>query len=88
MVTEKYRDEFGVILHHKDQKLLELRWFKASARMTDIDFMRSMERYADLAQELRTPFMLVTPPISSTAPAKKLPGGGTRTSSPATTTPE
>jgi hypothetical protein len=59
MATEKHRDEFGVILHHEDEELLELRWLEASERMTDEDFMRSMERYAVLAQELRTPLMLV-----------------------------
>jgi hypothetical protein len=59
MASEKHRDEFGVILHHEDQGLMELRWLEASARMTDDDFMRSMERYAALAQEQRTPFMLV-----------------------------
>lgn len=59
MATEKHRDEFGVILLHEDQQILELRWLEASARMTDDDFMRSMERYAALAQEHRTPFLLV-----------------------------
>jgi hypothetical protein len=59
VATERYRDEYGVILHDEDRGLLELRWLETSAGMTDDDFMRSMERYAALAQEHRTPFMLV-----------------------------
>lgn len=59
MALEKDRDEFGVIIFHEDEEILELRWFEASAGMTDDDFMRSMERYAGYAQEHRTPFMLV-----------------------------
>ena len=59
MAEERYRDEFGVITHDPEQGTLELRWFDASARMTDDDFMRSMARYAALAQEHRTPNMLV-----------------------------
>jgi len=59
VAEERYRDEFGVITHDPEQGTLELRWFDASARMTDDDFMRSMARYAALAQEHRTPNMIV-----------------------------
>jgi hypothetical protein len=45
-VTEElYRSEFGTILHHSEQGILELKWLEASASMTDDEFMRSMERY-------------------------------------------
>jgi hypothetical protein len=59
MASELHRDEFGTILHEPQDKTLELRWLKASATMTDDDFMRSMERFADLAGEHRTPNMIV-----------------------------
>jgi hypothetical protein len=38
---------------------LELEWFEESGRKTDEDFMGSMARYAALAEEYRTPNMLV-----------------------------
>jgi len=56
---ELYRDEFGTITFHSEENVLELEWFEGSANMTDDDFMRSMQRYAGLAQERRTPNMLV-----------------------------
>jgi hypothetical protein len=59
MAQEQHRDEFGVILLHEDEGILELRWLATSAGMTDEDFRRSMERYAGHAKEHRTPFMIV-----------------------------
>lgn len=59
MGTELDRDEYGTITQHPDDAILELRWLAASADMTDEDFMRSMERYARLAGEHRTPNMIV-----------------------------
>ena len=58
-MEELYRNEFGAILYHPEDGILELEWLEASARMTDDDFMRSMERYAALAEERRTPNMIV-----------------------------
>jgi len=59
MGSELYRAEFGTITHHPDDGILELRWLATSADMTDQDFMRSMERYAGLAGDHRTPNMIV-----------------------------
>jgi hypothetical protein len=59
MGAELDRDEYGTITQHPDDGILELRWLAASADMTDEDFMRSMERYARLAGEHRTPNMIV-----------------------------
>ncbi|MGH2545304.1 MAG: hypothetical protein ACRDIW_01450 [Actinomycetota bacterium] len=59
MGSELHRDEFGTIIHYPDDGILELRWLKASARMSDQDFMLSMERYAGLAGHHRTPNMIV-----------------------------
>ncbi|MGH2720571.1 MAG: hypothetical protein ACRDJO_03060 [Actinomycetota bacterium] len=53
------RDEFGVVRHHVEDAILELEWLEASAGMTDDDFMASMQRFADRAEEYRTPFLLV-----------------------------
>jgi hypothetical protein len=59
VAQEEHRDEFGVVLFHEDEGILELRWLEASAGMTDDDFKRSMERYAASAQEHQSPFLLV-----------------------------
>lgn len=57
--TELSRDEYGLIKHHPEEGILELEWLEASANMSDDDFMRSMQRYAELAREHSTPYLLV-----------------------------
>jgi hypothetical protein len=59
MVTELDRDEYGVIRHHPEDGILELEWLESSADMTDDDFKRSMQRYAELAVEHSPPHLLV-----------------------------
>lgn len=59
MATELHRDEYGLIRHHPEDGILELEWLEASADMTDEDFKRSMQRYAELAGERSTPYLLV-----------------------------
>ncbi|MGH3037266.1 MAG: hypothetical protein ACRDMU_08805 [Gaiellaceae bacterium] len=59
MATELDRDEYGVIRHDREQGILELEWLESSATMTDDDFKRSMQRYAGLAAEHSTPYLLV-----------------------------
>lgn len=59
MATEFHRDDYGVIRHHSEDGILELEWLEASASMTDDDFKRSMQRYAELAGEHSTPYLLV-----------------------------
>jgi hypothetical protein len=58
-MTELNRDEYGVIRHYQEDGILELEWLEASADMTDDDFKRSMQRYAELAYEHSTPYLLV-----------------------------
>jgi hypothetical protein len=59
MATELDRDEYGVIWHHPEDRILELEWLDRSANMTDDDFKHSMRRYAELAREHSTPHLLV-----------------------------
>ena len=59
MAKELDRDQYGVILHHPEDRMLELEWLDASENMTDDDFKRSMQRFAALADERSTPYMLV-----------------------------
>jgi hypothetical protein len=57
--TELNRDGYAVIRHYPENGVLELEWLEASANMTDDDFKRSMQRYAELAGEHATPRLLV-----------------------------
>jgi hypothetical protein len=59
VATELDRDQYGVILHHPEDRMLELEWLDASENMTDDDFKRSMQRFAAFADEQSTPHMLV-----------------------------
>ena len=59
MATELDRDEYGVIWHDPEDGILELEWLDRSANMTDDDFKRSMQRYAELAGAHSTPYLLV-----------------------------
>lgn len=59
MATELNRDEYGVIRQYPEDGILELEWLEASANMTDDDFKRSMQRFAELAGEHATPCLLV-----------------------------
>ena len=59
MAIELNRDEYGVIRRYREDGILELEWLEASANMTDDDFKRSMQRYAELAGEHPTPYLLV-----------------------------
>jgi hypothetical protein len=59
VAKELYADEFGVITLIPEEGVLELEWLEGSANMTDEDFMRSMERYANLAEERRPANLLV-----------------------------
>jgi len=58
--VEVARNEWGVILHHPEQRLLELKWFPSSSRMTDDDFKASLELYTTEAERLQPiPLMLI-----------------------------
>jgi hypothetical protein len=59
MASELNRDDYGVIRLHPEDGILELEWLEASADMTDDDFKRSMQRYAELAGEHLVPHLLV-----------------------------
>jgi hypothetical protein len=59
MATELDRDTYGVIRYHQQDGMLELEWLAASAKMTDDDFKASIGRYAQLAGDHSTPYLLV-----------------------------
>jgi len=70
---ELYRDQFGAIIHSSEQGVLELEWFEESRSMTDEDFMGSMAQYAALAEEHRTPNMLVDVTRFRHSPGEQVP---------------
>jgi hypothetical protein len=58
--SEVARNEWGVILHDPERRILELRWFPATRDMTDDDFKASLELYTAQAERLQPmPFMLI-----------------------------
>jgi len=56
---ELERNEFGVVVHHPDEGILELEWLEGSSGLTDDEFMASMQRYSELAETQRPPYLLV-----------------------------
>src|SRR5512132_3440613 len=89
MASELNRDDYGVIRLHPEEGILELEWLEASADMTDDDFKRSMQRYAELAGEHLVPQLLVdVTKFRHSDGGKASPPGATSTSFPPTTPPE
>jgi hypothetical protein len=59
MTEEIYRDRFGALQHDERDGILELAWGEGSAEMTDDDFMAWLTRYAEAAERLRPPSLLI-----------------------------
>jgi len=57
MATELVRNGWGIILHHQDGNLLELRWLPAS--MTDGAFMATLCLFAGEAEKARPRGLLI-----------------------------
>lgn len=54
-----YRDGYGSLLNDPERGILELSWFEGTLNMADDEFMEWLERYAEAAEEHRTPHLLV-----------------------------
>ncbi len=50
---EVARNQWGVILHHPDTRMLELKWFAATGTMTDDDFKATLELYTSEGERLQ-----------------------------------
>jgi hypothetical protein len=50
---EVARNQWGVILHHPDTHLLELKWFPSTRQMTDDDFKATLELYTSEGERLQ-----------------------------------
>ena len=59
MPAEVASNPWGVILHHKDDGILELRWLPSTAGMTDGGFKATLALFASEAEKLRPSFLLI-----------------------------
>jgi hypothetical protein len=59
MPAELVRNPWGVLLHHADDQILELRWLPATATMTDGAFKATLALLASEAEKVRPSFLLI-----------------------------
>jgi len=59
MPTELVNNAWGMIIHHPDDQLLELRWLPSTATMTDGGFKATLALFAYEAERLRPAFLLI-----------------------------
>jgi hypothetical protein len=57
--TERASNPWGVILHHQDEGILELRWLPSTAAMTDGGFKATLALFASEAEKVRPSFLLI-----------------------------
>jgi hypothetical protein len=50
---EVARNQWGVVLHHPDSHMLELKWLPATREMTDDDFKATLELYTSQGERLQ-----------------------------------
>ena len=59
MPSELARNRWGVVLHHPEDHILELRWLPSTTSMSDGAFKATMALFALEAEKLRPSFLLV-----------------------------
>ncbi len=59
MVSEVARNPWVVMLHHREEGILELRWLASTASMTDGAFKATLALYASEAERIRPSFLLI-----------------------------
>ena len=59
MVSEVARNPWAVMLHHREEGILELRWLASTASMTDGAFKATLALFASEAERLRPSFLLI-----------------------------
>ena len=57
--VEVARDQYGVVVHHPADAVLELRWLPTTAHMRDEDWKAGLELLASQAERLRPGFLLI-----------------------------
>jgi len=53
MAAELARNAWGIVHHHRQEGILELRWLASTADMTDDDFKATLELFAEQAERGR-----------------------------------
>jgi hypothetical protein len=59
MTDELARNGWGIISHHHQQGILELRWLASTAEMSDDDFKATLELFAEQAERTGAPLLLI-----------------------------
>jgi hypothetical protein len=59
MAAEVARNAWGIVRHHQQQRILELRWLPSTAAMTDDDFKATLELFAEQAEQTGTSLLLI-----------------------------
>jgi hypothetical protein len=59
MAAEVARNAWGIVSHHQQQGILELRWLPSTADMTDDGFKATLELFAEQAERAGTPLLLI-----------------------------
>ena len=59
MAVEVARNGWGIVSHHQEEGILELRWLASTADMTDDDFMATLELFAEHAERAGPPLLLI-----------------------------
>jgi hypothetical protein len=57
--TERARNLWSLILHHEEDRILELRWLPATAGMTDGGFKATLALFVWEAERVRPSFLLI-----------------------------
>src|SRR6266705_3957227 len=59
MTDEVARNAWGIIGHHQQQGVRELRWLPSTAEMSEDDFKATLELFAEQAERAGPPFLLI-----------------------------
>jgi len=59
VAAETARNEWGEVFYHAREAILELRWLASTADMSDDGFKATLELFADEAERVRVPALLI-----------------------------
>ena len=59
MPSELARNPWGVILHHPEDRIVELRWLPSTAAMSDGAFKATLVLFASEAEKIRPSYLLI-----------------------------
>ena len=59
MVAEVARNGWGIVGHHQQEGILELRWLPSTTEMTDADVKATLVLFAEQAERAAAPLLLI-----------------------------